>query len=122
MHTTWNALRGDAAANYGLEEGWREEKGRKRMGPLAEQTPTGVRNRDATERMTARRVEAFVTEGSMRTADTITGEVERREEDDKMQGAREREPTPENMDELLEAVAEAISEAERATPETQEDS
>ena len=47
MQAAWDVLRSDAAANYSLEEGWREEEGRERMGPLAEQTPAGVRNRGA---------------------------------------------------------------------------
>ena len=67
-------------------------------------------------------MEAVVTEGNKMTADKTTGEMERRVESDEIQGAREREPTHENMDELLEAVAEAISEVEREAPETQEDS
>ena len=39
MQATWDVLRDEAAANYGLEEGWREEEAKERMGPLAEQTP-----------------------------------------------------------------------------------
>jgi hypothetical protein len=39
-----------------------------------------------------------------------------------VQGAREEVPPQENMDDLLEAVAEAISEAEREAPETQDNS
>ena len=44
MQAAWDVLRGEAAANYGLEEGWREEEARERMGPLAGQTSARVRN------------------------------------------------------------------------------
>ena len=122
MQAAWDVLRNDAAANYGLEEGWREEERRERMGPLAEQTPAGVRNRGASERKRARTMEAFDTEGCMRTSDKTQGEGERRDEGDEVQGTREEVPTQENMDDLLGAVAEAIDEAEREAPETQENS
>jgi hypothetical protein len=92
------------------------------MGPLAERTPAGERNRGAAERKTTRRVEAFVTEGNKRTANRTPGEGQRRERGDEVQGAREEVPPQENMDDLLEAVAEAISEAEREAPETQDNS
>ena len=39
------------------------------MGPLAEQTLAGVRSRGAAKRKKARRVEAFIAEGSMKTSD-----------------------------------------------------
>jgi hypothetical protein len=39
MQASWDVLRDEAAANYGMEEGWREEEARERMGPLADQTP-----------------------------------------------------------------------------------
>jgi hypothetical protein len=39
-----------------------------------------------------------------------------------VQETREEVPTQENMDDLLGAVAEAIDEAEREAPETQENS
>ena len=89
---------------------------------MVERTPTGVRNRGASERKTTRRVEVFVTEGSTRTADRTPGEGQRRERGDEMQGAREKVPPQENMDDLLEAVAEAISEEEREAPETHDNS
>ena len=109
MQALWDVLRGEAATNYNLEEGWREEEARERMGPLAEQTPAGVRNRGAAKRKRMRRVEAFVAEGSRRTTSIAREEGERREEGDARQGLRERETSSENMDELMEAVAEAIS-------------
>ncbi len=63
-----------------MEEGWREEEAKERMGPLAEQTPTGVRNRGAAKRKRARRVEAFVTEGCMLPTDITRYEGDTREE------------------------------------------
>jgi hypothetical protein len=70
MQTTWDFQRNEAAANYGLSEGFREEEARERMGPLAEHTPARVRNKGATKMKKARRVEAFVAEGNMRTTET----------------------------------------------------
>ena len=54
MQAAWDVLRDEAASNYGLEEGWREEAARDRMGPLAEKTPAEVRNRGAAERKRGR--------------------------------------------------------------------
>ena len=60
---------------------------------MAEQTPTGVRNRGAAERKTTRRMEAFDTEGNKRIADKTPGEGERSEEGDEVQETREEVPT-----------------------------
>jgi hypothetical protein len=119
MQAAWDVLRNEAAANYGLEEGWREKEGTERMGPLAAQTPAGVRNRGATERNKARRTETEDAEGDGRPANRTVGEGERSEGGDEMKGERGDAPGQENMDELLEAMAEqAIDEAEREAPET----
>ena len=91
------------------------------MGPLAEQTPAGVRNIGASERKRARRVGAFVTEGSRQTTDRAREEGDTREEGEARQKARVTEPSQENMDGLLQAVAEAISQAEREAAKAQED-
>ena len=80
MQAAWDVMREEAAANYGMEEGGREEEARDRMGPLADRTPAGVRNRGATERKKARRVEAIVTLGSRHAADTTRGKGDRRED------------------------------------------
>ena len=120
MQAAWDVLRSEAAANYALEEGWREEEGRETMGPLAAQTPARVRNRGATERKKARRTEAGDAKGGGRPANITVGEGERREGGDEMQGKRGDAPRQENMDELMEAMAEAIDEAEREAPETRE--
>jgi len=48
MQKASEVLRDEAAANYGFQEGFREDEARERMGPLAEPTPAGIRNRGAT--------------------------------------------------------------------------
>ena len=121
MQAAWDVMRDEAAANYGMEEGWQEEEARDKMGPLADRTPAGVRNRGAAERKKARRVEAVVAVGIRHAADTARGEGDIREEGATRQEARETAPSHENMDELLQAVAEAISHARRETREAEED-
>ena len=66
-------------------------------------------------------MKAFVTEDSRRTIDRAREEGERREEGEARHAAWEREPSQENMVELLEAVAEDISQAEREAADAQED-
>ena len=39
IQAAWDVMRDEAAANYGMEEGWREEDARDRMGPLADRSP-----------------------------------------------------------------------------------
>ncbi len=63
MQKAWDALREEAMYNYGFEEGIQEEEARQRMGPLADLTPAGVRNRGAAERKKPMRVEAHVAGG-----------------------------------------------------------
>ena len=63
------------------------------MGPLAEQTPAGERNRRATERKKARRVEVVVTVGNRHTTDIAREEGDRREEEEARQEARETGPS-----------------------------
>ena len=121
MQTAWDVLRSEAATNYGLLEGFREEEARERKGPLAKQTSAGVRNIGAAKMKKTRRVEAFVAEGSMRTADMAREQGERREEGDARQRQQVGEASSENMDELMEAVAEAISQAEREAAEAQDE-
>ena len=113
MQAAWDVLRDEAAANYGLGEGWREEAARERMGLLAERTPAGVRNRGAAERKRARRGEAGIPAGSKQTTAKTREEGDGREKREARQEARETGTSKENMDGILQAVAEAISEAER---------
>ncbi len=80
MQKAWERLRSEAAANYGFQEGFGEDEARERMEPLAEHTPTGVRNRGASQRKRIRRVEAFVTEGHRTTEDFLGEEGETRED------------------------------------------
>jgi len=121
MQATWDVLRDEAAANYGMEEGWREETARDRMRLLAERTPAGVRNRAAVERKKARREEADIPVGGRQTATGARGEGDRREEGEAIQVCREMESSQENMDGILQAMAEAISEAEREATAATED-
>ena len=78
MQAAWDALRDEAAANYGMEEGWREETARDRLGPLAERTPAGVRNRGAAERKKARREDAELPVGDRQTTTGARGEEDTR--------------------------------------------
>jgi len=91
------------------------------MGPLADRTPGGVRNRGAAKRKKTRRVEAVVTASSRHATDTTRGEGDKREEGAARHEARETEQSQENMDELLQAVAKAISQAEREAGEAEEE-
>jgi hypothetical protein len=120
MQAAWDVLRDEAAANYGLGEGWREEAARERMGPLAERTPARVRNRGADERKRARRGESGIPAGSRQTSARTREEGDGREERETSQEARETGTSKENIDGILQAVAEAISEAEREVAEAKE--
>jgi len=91
MQKAWEVLRNEAAEIYGFQEVFQEDEARGRLGPLAEPTPVGVRNRGAIERQKARRVEAFVAEGSRTAANTTRDEGERREEGDARQRQEEEE-------------------------------
>ena len=106
-------LREEAADNYGFQDGFQEDEAREMMGPLAEPTHVVVRNRGAAERGKARRVEAFVVERSGAAADAAREEGTRREEGEAQQKQEEVGDSPEDMDALMEAVAEAISQTER---------
>ena len=105
-------LRDEAGKNYGLHEEFQEEEARERMGPLAEPTPAMIRNRGAAKRKKTGRVEA---EGAGRRETTARGAGEedaRGEEGDVQQQLGEGEASEENMEVTMEAVAEAISQAE----------
>jgi len=87
------------------------------MGPIAEPTPTMIRNRGAAERKKTGRVEAA---GAGRREKTCRGageEVERGEEGDGHQQLGEGDGSEESLEVLMEAVAEAISQAEREAAE-----
>ena len=109
MHKAWDTLMDEAAVNYGFREGFQEDEARERMGPLAEPTPAMVRNKGATKRKRARRGEAFDAERDGTTMEATREEETRREERDTQQQQEGLDESPENMDALLEAVAEAIS-------------
>ena len=66
-------------------------------------------------------METVVTVGSMQTTDKAREEGEKREEGEARQEARETEPSQEDMDGPLQAVADAISRAEREAADGQED-
>jgi hypothetical protein len=115
MQKAWNELRDEAADNYGFQEGFDEEEAREKMGPLAEPTPAVIRNRGAAERKTSRRAEIFVTKRKSTEADATGADDRRRREGDAHQQRQqeEGEDSEEEMDVVLEAIAEAISQAER---------
>ena len=66
-------------------------------------------------------MEAFVAEGSRTVSSTSREEGERREEGDTRQREEEEEASPEDMDALMEVVAEAISQTEREAAAAQGD-
>jgi hypothetical protein len=113
MQKAWDVLRDEAADNYGFQEVFQEDELRERMGPLAEPTLVVFRNRGAAERKKARRVEAFVVKRSGAAADATREAGTRREEGEAQQKQEEVGDSPEDMDALMEAVAEAISQTER---------
>jgi hypothetical protein len=78
MQRAWDVLRDETGENYGFQEEFQEEEARERMGPMAEPTPTVIRNRGAADRKKTGRVEAV---GAGRKEETGRGageEVERR--------------------------------------------
>jgi len=91
------------------------------MGQLAEPTLNGIRNRGATERKKARRVEAFVAEDNRTAANISREEGQRGEEGDTRQRQEEGDASLEDWDALMEVVAEAISQTEREAAAEQED-
>ena len=113
MQMAWDVLRDEAGNNYGFHEGFQEEEAREKMGPLAELTPAVIRNRGAAERKKTRRVEAVVAGRSETAAGGAREQDARRGEVDVQKQQGEGEASEENMDVLMEAVAEAISQAER---------
>ncbi len=74
MQNAWEAMREEAMFNYGFEEGTTEEEARQKMGPLADPTPAGVRNRGAAERKKPRRAETHGAGGRQATT-TTTGDT-----------------------------------------------
>ncbi len=84
------------------------------MVPLAEPTPAVIRNRGAAERKTRRRVETFVTYRTTTEADATVAEDVRRGEGDAQQHRQHEEgdDSEEDMDAVLKAVAEVISQTE----------
>jgi len=121
MQKAWDVLRDEAADNYGFQERFQEDKARERMGPLAKPTLVVFRNRGAAERKKARRVEAFVAERSRAAEDATREEGTRFKEGEAQQQQEEADDSPKNMDALMEAVAEAISQTEREAAAAQAD-
>jgi len=115
MQKAWDELRDEAADNYGFQEGFSEEDAREKMGPLAELTPTVIRNKGAAERKTRRRVETFVTK-HWTTETDATGVEDARGGERNTQRRRQQEEGDESEDDLdtvLEAVTEVISQTKR---------
>jgi hypothetical protein len=112
MQKAWDELRDEAADNYGFQEGFQEEEAREKMGPLAEPTPATIRNRGAATRMKMKRVEAFVAERGKTATSAAREEDTGREEGGPQQQHEEKGATEEDMNALMEAIAEVISQTE----------
>ena len=85
---------------------------RDKMGPLAKPTPAVIRNKGAAERNRLRRVETFVAERNKTEAGVAReGSITWGEEDAQRQ-REEGEDSEEDMDDLMELVAQAISQTE----------
>ena len=111
IQQAWTKMRQEAIENYGMVEGEDQEEF-SRLGPLMEPTPATVKNRGAAERKTRRRVEAYMTAPENQGQTEVTAQpigTEQRDEDQR----------EEDMDELMEAVAKALSQAERDALESQ---
>ncbi len=91
------------------------------MGPLAEPTPAGVRNIGAAQRKKPRRVEA-TRAGRGQAASTVARDARtRQEEDDAHRRQEEIHESAEDMDDVLAAVAAAISQMECEAAEAQKE-
>jgi hypothetical protein len=105
MQQAWTKMRQEAIENYGLvEEEDRDEWGR--LGPVMEPTPATIRNRGAAERKARGRVEAYMTTPENRSQTDPATQLQRA-------GQREEKQREDDQDELREAVAGSLSQAER---------
>jgi hypothetical protein len=118
MQRARDELRNEAAVNYGLEEDAQSEEARDKLGALAEPTPSTVRNRGAAERKKIGGVQAFMGARPNTARDGAREEGRRRGEGEEQQHREEDEDSEEDMEGLMDAVARAISQAEREHAET----
>jgi len=112
MQKAWDALRDEAADNYGFQEGFQKDEARERMGLLAEPTLVVVKNRGAAERKKARRMVAFVAERREAATDATREEGARHEEGEAQRHQEEADDSTKNMG-MNKGHEEAISQAER---------
>ena len=105
MQQAWARTREEVAENYGIVEGDRHDEWSK-MGPMADPAPATIINRGAAERKQRRRVEAFMATARTQRQTEQTTQPQQAEHPD------EREED-EDHEELREAVAQALSQAER---------
>jgi hypothetical protein len=98
-------MRQEAIENYGIVEGDDQDEWN-RLGPMVEPTRATARNMGAAERKTRRRVEASTTSPWNQRQTEPAAQTQRTEQMEETQG-------DEDLDELIEAVAEALSQVER---------
>ncbi len=112
MQRAWSTMREEARNNYGISEADQEDEANKRMGPLVEPTPAGVRNRGAAERKKTYNREPQPQEERQSVPSGNNVHRARTEEEEESQ---------EDMDDLMAAVAGAISQAEREAAKEQKE-
>ena len=113
MQEAWGVMRAEAITNYGIEEDEEDEETLARLGPLADATPTQVKNRGATERRKGRRT-------GPRAETAGLGRPGARGPRTEEGAAREPDEEDDEQDEMLEAMTRAISQQEKEDTEARE--